>query len=106
MIKLTLQTDSEFFNDNTYSICLCNAREYSIDKQLLIETTAGRKLIASVVSQAQYRFSDLTAADCKDNYDSTARTIYGLEHAMTNAYPAFDTRMIVTILRFKIMSRG
>jgi hypothetical protein len=58
--------------------------------------------IANIISQNHYLFTDLNASDYGDNYDPSARDKMGLFNAMQEAYPDFEKREIVTILRFKV----
>ena len=62
------------------------------------------KEIANIVSQQHFRFCDLEAQDCFDNYDEDARMKADLRKAMDNVYGEFDDREVVTILRFQVAS--
>lgn len=102
--KLNLKKEAEFEKDKIYSICLRGARRF--EKGLVIFTPAYQdspKEAAVVISQNHYRFQDIEPSEYLDNYDVTAQSIMGLGESMSNAYPDFDGREIVTILRFKII---
>jgi hypothetical protein len=108
MEKLNFKKEIEFKTGETYSVCLRGARRYSANDEFDLslytpEHWEKPKEIANVVNQCQYRFCDLISTDYKDNYDETARTYSGLTNAMVNVYADFDTREIVTILRFVIV---
>jgi hypothetical protein len=102
------------FEEGVYSVCLRGARAYDKKQPLLIFTGNKGALIdtplttqhsykAEVVSYNQFRFEDLKTSDCLDNYDKDARTIIGLMSAMLNVYDDFDSREIVTILKFAVL---
>jgi hypothetical protein len=60
--------------------------------------------IGIIVSQKQFRFRDVDAKYCEDNYDESARSYHGLLAAMNKVYADFDDREVVTILRFNLLT--
>lgn len=113
MQHLNFKQEINFENGRTYSVCLRGARTYDKKQQLLIFTGNKGALIettiatqhsceAYVLSHNQFRFEDLKTSDCLDNYDKDARTVVGLMSAMLNVYPDFDSREIVTLLKFRV----
>jgi|WetSurMetagenome_2_1015567.scaffolds.fasta_scaffold528455_1 hypothetical protein len=107
MEALRFKVEVNFEEGKTYSVCLRGARRYPKDEFDLSlytpEFWEKPKAIANIVSQKQYRFRDVDAKYCIDNYDETARHYYGLLTAMNNVYKDFDDREIITILQFVIV---
>lgn len=101
-----LKKDVEFEKGRTYSICFRGAREKpSEDIEIYTPkfySDGSCKYLAKFVGRQQFRFIDLISPDFDHNYDPDARTKNGLVRAMGNAYPDFDEREIVTIVKFSI----
>lgn len=108
MNPLHFKKEIDFVRGRTYSVCLRGARRYDhgeFDLSLYTPSSDEKpKELADIVSQQQFRFSDVSLAQCIDNYDDTAQTTEGLWMAMLNAYgEGFNDNEIVTILRFKVV---
>jgi|WetSurMetagenome_2_1015567.scaffolds.fasta_scaffold100475_5 hypothetical protein len=110
MGQLRFKKEQELEKGRTYSVCLRGARKYNYDiegpntwdLEIFFPSSEKRKHTAEIVSQAQFRFFDLTSDQCENNYDVTARSTQGLHNAMVNVYPDFNPFEIVTLLNFKI----
>ena len=114
MSNLNFKTVPNFESGKMYSVCLRGARSYDKTKPISIFTNNQGAMVDSefsalpsceafVISNNQYIFESLNDSDCLDNYDFDAKTKDGLLNAMNNVYTNFDTREIVTILKFKIL---
>jgi hypothetical protein len=113
MTPLHFKKEVCFETGKTYSVCLRGARRYDASDEYDLslytpscevdESGHHPKCLANIISQNHYPFLWLFPKDWEDNYDETARARDGLEAAMRNSYPDFETREIVTILRFEII---
>lgn len=103
-MNLNLKSEIDRIPDqSTYSIVLRGARDHKGDTTLEIFTPMFQDPCRGIlVSQRHFRFMDLADSDCHDNYSFKARTYMGLNNVMLEAYPDFDSREIVTLLKFKI----
>lgn len=109
MTPLTFKKEIEFEKGKTYSVCLRGARRYDTSNEFHLSLYTPKhqdepKELALIVSQQQFKFSDLLTPDFEDNYDVDARTRAGLLRAMDGVYDGFDEREVVTILRFCVVA--